>query len=315
MTLERSLDSVLVDCFGVQRGETVLVVTDPPRFHIGRALADRARSLGAESVLAEMSERESNGSEPAPQIAAAMLSADVVIGPTSKSFSHTAARKAASEKGARVATMPGITEDMLTRTMSADYSQVRRRSGAIAAALSDGSTVRISGPSGTDLTMSVAGRQGIPDDGDLRAAGAFGNLPAGEGFIAPVEGSANGTLAFDGSIWPLGKLAEPLVIDVEDGYAKRFAGNEAEEFRMTIDPYGKEAYAVAELGIGTNDAATLTGNVLEDEKILGTVHVAFGDNHSFGGVIRVASHQDGVVLDASVEIDGKSIMEGGRLAL
>jgi leucyl aminopeptidase (aminopeptidase T) len=262
-----------------------------------------------------MNERESNGSEPAPAVAAAMLSADVVIGPTTKSFSHTGARKRASENGARVATMPGITEEMLIRTMGADYSQVRRRSATLAAALSEGSSVRIGGPSGTDLTMSVEGRLGMPDDGDIRTAGAFGNLPAGEGFIAPVEGSANGTLAFDGSIWPLGKLAEPLLIEVEEGYAKRFVGNVAEEFRAVIEPYGKDAFAVAELGIGTNEAAILTGNVLEDEKILGTVHVAFGDNHSFGGTIRVPSHQDGVVLDASVEIDGTVVMEGGDLAI
>jgi leucyl aminopeptidase (aminopeptidase T) len=315
MAIEQALDSALVDCLGVTAGENVLVVTDPPRYDIGRALVDRARSLGAEAVLVEMNERASNGSEPAPAVAAAMLSADVVIGPTTKSFSHTGARKRASENGARVATMPGITEEMLIRTMGADYSQVRRRSATLAAALSEGSSVRIGGPSGTDLTMSVEGRLGMPDDGDIRTAGAFGNLPAGEGFIAPVEGSANGTLAFDGSIWPLGKLAEPLVVEVEEGYAKRFVGNAAEEFRAVIEPYGKDAFAVAELGIGTNEAAILTGNVLEDEKILGTVHVAFGDNHSFGGTIRVPSHQDGVVLDASVEIDGTVVMEGGDLAI
>ncbi len=315
MTLERALDSVLIDCLDVKHGENVLVVTDPSRFEIGRAIADRVRTMGAEAVLAEMNERASHASEPAPAVAAAMLSSDVVIGPTTKSFSHTGARKVASENGVRVATMPGITEDMLIRTMSADYAQVRRRSATLAAALSEGSSVRIRGLAGTDLTMSIEGRSGQADDGDLRAAGAFGNLPAGEGFIAPVEGSATGTLAFDGSIWPLGKLSEPLVVEVEGGYAKRFLGNAAEEFRAVIEPYGKDAFAVAELGIGTNEAATLTGNVLEDEKILGTVHVAFGDNHSFGGTIRVASHQDGVVLDASVEIDGRLVMQGGDLAV
>jgi leucyl aminopeptidase (aminopeptidase T) len=314
MSIDKALETVLIDCLGVQQGETVLVVTDPSRYDIGRALVDRARAIGADAVVAEMSERASNGTEPAAPLAPAMAAVDVLICPTAKSLSHTAARKAATEAGVRVATMPQITEDMLARTMAADFSAIRRRSAFLAKALTDGSEVRISGPSGTDLTMSVEDRTGQADDGDLRAAGAFGNLPAGEGFIAPVEGSANGTLAFDGSIWPIGKLTEPLVIEIEEGYAKRFAGNAAEEFRTTIDPYGKDAYAVAELGIGTNDAAKLTGNVLEDEKIFGTVHVALGDNHSFGGTIRVASHQDGVVLDASLEIDGKVIMQGGRLA-
>lgn len=313
--MDKAVNTVLVDCLDVSEGEDVLVVTDPASFPIGRVLAEGARKLGAEAVLAEMSERPSNGSEPAPAIARAMLQADVVIGPTSKSFSHTAARKAATESGTRIATMPGITEDMLARTMAADFAAVRRRSAALAEALTAGSEVRISGPSGTDLTMLIEGREGMADDGDIRSEGAFGNLPAGEGFIAPVEGSANGVLAFDGSIWPVGKLPEPLVIEIEDGYARSMKGAAADQFRAAIEPYGSEAFAIAELGIGTNEAAMLTGNVLEDEKILGTVHVALGDNHSFGGTIRVSSHQDGIVLEASVEIDGKSVMQAGSLAL
>jgi leucyl aminopeptidase (aminopeptidase T) len=315
MSLDNALDAVLVDCLGVKQGEDVLVVTDPATYDIGRALTRKARDLGAETVLAEMSERESHGNEPAAPIAAAMLAADVVIGPTSKSFSHTDARNKATERGVRIATMPQVTEDMLARTMSADFSQVRRLSAALAGRLSEGSEVRIKAPSGTDVTFSIEGRKGIPDDGDLTARGAFGNLPAGEGFIAPVEGLTNGVIAFDGSIWPIGKLTEPLVIEIANGYAQNISGNAAEEFRAVIEPYGREAFAIAELGIGTNDAATLTGNVLEDEKILGTIHVALGDNHSFGGTIRVSSHQDGIVLDPTVEIDGKLVMTEGNLTI
>ncbi|MDQ3940934.1 MAG: aminopeptidase, partial [Actinomycetota bacterium] len=66
---------------------------------------------------------------------------------------------------------------------------------------------------------------------------------------------------------------------------------------------------------GTNDAARLVGNTLEDEKILGTIHIAFGDNHSFGGVIRVSSHHDGIVLSPTVEIDGRVLMTKGQLTV
>ncbi len=76
---------------------------------------------------------------------------------------------------------------------------------------------------------------------------------------------------------------------------------------------GEDGTNVAELGIGTNDSARLTGNILEDEKILGTIHVAFGDNHSFGGNIRVPSHQDGVVMAPTVTIDGTTVLDGGKL--
>jgi leucyl aminopeptidase (aminopeptidase T) len=305
--------TILNGCMGVKEGENVLVLTDPKRLQIAELLIAGARELGAEAVMIEMSERETHGSEPPDMVAAAMLSCDVFLAPTTKSVSHTDARKQASDKGVRAATLPQITEDMLERTMSADFSSIRRRSRALADLLTAADHVHITSAAGTDVTFEIHGRGGIPDDGDLREPGAFGNLPAGEGFIAPLEGKTNGRIVFDGSIWPLGKLEEPLTITIENGYAVDLAGWKAEEFRATLEPHGREAFAVAELGIGTNEKAILTGNVLEDEKIMGTIHVAFGDNHSFGGTVRVSSHQDGIVLEPTVEINGELVLEGGRL--
>jgi len=311
--MQTAVRTVLEDCLAVQAGENVLVVTDPKRRSIAEALIEHSRSIGAESVLAEMSERETNGTEPPHVVAAAMLECDVCVAPTTKSLSHTEARAAATKKGARIATMPQVTEDMLLRTMSSDYSEVRRRSSAVAKLLTDGREVRITTEAGTDVTFIIDGRSGIGDDGDIRARGAFGNLPAGEAFVAPVENATQGRIVFDGSMWPMGRLSNPLTVDIEDGYATSMSGEPAGEFRSLIEPYGREAFAVAELGIGTNERATLTGNVLEDEKILGTIHVAFGDNHSFGGTIRVQSHQDGVVLKPTMRIDGTTVLEDGLL--
>ncbi len=298
---------------GVKQGESLVVLTDPQRRPIAEALVAGARDLGAETLLVEMSERATHGSEPPPAVAAAMAECDVCIAPTTKSVSHTAARKEANARGVRIATMPQITEDMLVRTMAADYGEVRRRSAILARALTEGSDVRITAPQGTDLSLYIGGREGIADDGNLTVPGSFGNLPAGEGFIAPVEGRARGTIAFDGSIWPIGLLEEPLVVSIDDGYATDISGPRGDEFRGALEPHGREAFAVAELGIGTNEAAMLTGNVLEDEKIMGTIHIAFGDNHTFGGTTRVSSHQDGIVMTPTLSIDGKVYLEEGRL--
>ena len=314
-SMEKAIQTVLVDCLRLRPGENVAVLTDPKRRPIGDALVAAARELEAEAVLIEMAERITHGTEPPDLVAAAMLGCDVFIAPTSKSVSHTAARRAANDNGARAATMPEVTEDMLVRTMSADYAMVKRRSQAAATLLSSGREVRITSAIGTDLTLSIEGREGIADDGDLGAPGAFGNLPAGEGFIAPLEGASHGRLVVDGTIWPIGRLDEPLAITIEDGYAVGFDGPAASRFRAVVEPHGKEAFAVAELGIGTNEAAILTGNVLEDEKILGTIHVAFGDNHSFGGTIRVSSHQDGIVVAPTLRIDGTTVVEDGSFLL
>lgn len=311
--LDRAIASTLDDCLGITAGETVLVVTDPAKRSIAEALVNGARERGAETVVSEMSERETHGTEPPPPIAAAMLECDVVIAPTSKSISHTEARNAATGKGVRIATMPDITEDMLRRTMSADFSEIVRRSAAVAEILTRGNEVHITTDAGTDVTLGIQGRDGIADDGRLGKSGDFGNLPAGEGFVAPVEGATNGRVVFDGSIWPIGILTEPLVVDIKDGYAAKIEGRSAERFEAFLAPHGREAFAVAELGVGTNDKAELTGNVLEDEKIIGTIHIAFGDNHSFGGVIRVSSHQDGIVLRPTATVDGAALLEEGRL--
>ena len=306
---------MLHDCLAIRAGEHVLIVVDPPLFPIGRALVDTARDLGSETALIEMSERDSNGSEPPNHVAAAMLAADVVVAPTTKSLSHSEARRRASAAGARIATMPGVTEDMLVRTMSANYDRIRERSRRLAEVLTNAGHVVVSSEAGTDLSLVVEGRSGLSDDGDLSRPGAFGNLPAGEAFIAPVEGVASGRIAFDGSLWGTGVLDEPVVAQIEGGYAETFSGPQAGTVTAALEPYGREAFAVAELGIGTNDAARLSGNILEDEKILGTIHVAFGDNHTIGGTTRVASHQDGIVLRPTVVIDGRTILGGGRLLL
>ena len=261
----------------------------------------------------EMAERATHGTEPPRSVAAAMLECDVLVAPTSKSLSHTEARRAASAGGVRAATMPQITEGMLIRTMAADYGEVRRRSAAVATRLGQGSEVHVTSEEGTDLTLSIEGRAGIPDDGDLRAPGAFGNLPAGEGFVAPVEGSARGLLVVDGTIWPVGRLKDPLRMTIDAGYAVAIEGPAAADFRAVLEPHGREAFAVGELGIGTNETARLSGNVLEDEKVLGTVHVALGDNHSFGGTVRVSSHQDGILVSPTLTIDGEPVVERGEL--
>jgi leucyl aminopeptidase (aminopeptidase T) len=307
-----ALRTILVDCLGVSAGEDVLVVTDPGRRDIAEALVERARDLGCEAVLAEMAERSGNAVEPPEPVRAAMLGCDVMVAPTSVSLSHTEARRTACERGVRAASMPGATRAMLVRTMSADYDAVRRRSRAVAAALSAGREVRVTSARGTDLTLSIEGREGIPDDGDLSAPGAFGNLPAGEGFVAPVEGSASGAIVFDGDPETYGG---PVEVTVRDGYARSFGGPGGARLRAGLERHGPDALAVCELGIGTNEAARPSGNVLEDEKVLGTVHVAFGDNHSFGGTIRVASHSDLVILEPTVTIDARPLLEGGRLLL
>lgn len=171
---------------------------------------------------------------------------------------------------------------------------------------------RVTCPRGSDLWLDLTDRRGVADDGDLTAAGAFGNLPAGEGFIAPLGGE--GTIVAS-SLAPLGISAEPARLTVEGGRIVAGESGLGPAYLELLRAHGELGRNLAELGVGTNDRATLTGSVLEDEKILGTVHVAFGASAGIGGTVSVPIHLDAVVLDASLQIGGTAVLEAGRYLL
>ncbi|HWF49708.1 MAG TPA: hypothetical protein VG294_03595 [Solirubrobacteraceae bacterium] len=310
--LTPAVANVIRRCLDVRPGEDVLVITDPGVRALGEALRDEAAAAGGDAVLAVMDERENDGSEPPLTIAAALAACDVFIAPTTRSLSHTTARKRASDAGARGATMPGVTEEMLARVMAVDFDTMAARSRAVAAVLTNGTTAHITCPRGTDLVLDLSGREGVADDGSLTARGAFGNLPAGEGFISPIGGEGTAVVA---SLAPLGLSDEPATITLRDGHLVAGEGGLAPEYFARLSALGDKGTNLAELGVGTNDRAILTGNVLEDEKILGTVHIAFGASAGIGGNVSVAIHLDSVVLDATLEVDGVPVLDAGRFVL
>ncbi len=311
--LDRAVKTVVRQCMGIQPGEEVLVVYNPVTEEIGALMRIEAQGEGADATLAVISERESAAAEPPQPVAAAMAAADVVLAPTIQSLSHTAARKAASEAGVRVGTLPGVTEEMLGRLMTGDLEEIRRRGWAIVTALNRASEVRITCRHGSDLRIGIEGRKGIVDAGELGTRGAFGNLPCGEGFIAPLEGTTEGTLVIDGSIAEVGLLETPVSLTVREGHLVEATGEDGARLMELLTAHGPDGTNVAELGIGTNEEAILTGNILEDEKILGTCHVAFGASAAIGGTVQVPVHLDCVVLEPTVEIDGETIVSGGDL--
>ena len=311
--LERAVRAVVRDCLGVAAGEEVLVVCNPTTQGLGERMRAEAEGAGADATLTVIAERDSHAAEPPRPVGAAMVAADVVLAPTIQSLSHTAARKAASDAGVRIATLPGVTEEMLARVMSADMAELRRRGAAVAGALDAGREARITCAHGSDLRFGLEGRTAIPDAGELTAPGAFGNLPCGEGFIAPLEGTGEGTLVVDGSIAGVGRVADPVTLTVRAGHLTEAIGADGIALLELLTAHGSDGTNVAELGIGTNEKAILTGEILEDEKILGTAHVAFGASAAIGGTVQVPVHLDCVVLKPTVEIDGEPLVRAGEL--
>ncbi len=304
----------LKDYLGLKKDETLLIISDETKRDIAQTLLEAGKQLCREAFLIEMKQREINGEEPPEQISELMKKVDVVVCPTAKSLTHTDARRNAVKEGVRVATMPGIGIDTMVRCLSADAEKVIDLSLKVKGILKDASEVRVVTEKGTDLYMPMKGRNVIESTGVLRNKGESGNLPSGEVYLAPLENLSHGKLVIDGSVAGIGMLEAPITIEVKDGFAEKIdGGNEAKILAGMLDKVGRDARAVAEFGVGTNYKAQLCGEILEDEKVYGTIHVAFGNNVSMGGSINVKSHIDGLVIEPDVYVDGKLIIEKGRL--
>jgi len=302
---------------GIKTDEAVLVVTDPKLRPIGLSLYEASLSLGAEAMLLEMAEREIHGTEPPTLVAGAMKAASAVLCPTAKSLTHTAARRAACEAGARVGTLPGITEDCMVRCMSADYHAIAERTDKVAAILDAGRVARLTTALGTDIMMPIEGCRAISSSGLILDPGASGNLPSGEAFLMQEEGKSEGVVVIDGAMAGVGVIeGDPIKIRVEGGYAVEITGGEAaEKLNSLVSPHGLKGSNLAELGVGTNDQAKITGMILEDEKVMGTVHVALGNNMSMGGTVDVQLHLDGIITGPTLTVDGREVLVDGKLVV
>lgn len=304
-------------CMGTKTEEKVLVITDEIKKEIGYALYLNALRLGHQSLYVEMKSGKINGEEPPEAVGELMQKFDVVLCPTAKSLTHTNARRAASAKGVRVATFPGITKDVMIRGMNANYVKISKLSIKLKEILEKGNHVRVTSHLGTDISFSIKGRTSYASKGLFHAKGESGNLPTGETFLAPVEGTSNGIFIVDGSMAGLGLIKNVNIsIKVKDGYATEIKGGVlAKKLVKQLDEIGKDARNIAEFGIGTNDSAKLSGILLEDEKVLGTIHIALGNNVSMGGNVNVPLHLDGVIKKPTVYLDGKLLMEDGKLLM
>ena len=310
--LNPAVETVITRCLGVRPGENVLVVADPDRIDIGRALHEGAIRAGGDSLFALLPPRPERGTEPPPPLAAAFAACDVFLAPCLPSLSHTKARNAATERGARGATLPGVEAGMFARLMSADFDLMVERSARVAELLTEAGEARFTCPRGSEMRFDLRGRTGIADDGDLTGDRAFGNLPCGEGFISPAGGSG---VFVASTVGHFGAADHEVRLTVEDGRLTGVSGALGEELLAHLTAYGDDGRHLAELGVGTNDRARLGGNLLEDEKVLGTVHVAFGASAAIGGTVNVPVHEDSVVVDPTLTVGSTTVVEAGRFVL
>jgi leucyl aminopeptidase (aminopeptidase T) len=309
MGLEEGARQIMGPCLNVASGEHVLVVCDAPVRRVGAALLDAATEREAAAVLAILPPLTHDGQEPPEHLAKAMLECEVVVLATTHSMTHTRARRAANRAGARVLSVPGVTEGMVSEgALTADFAAIQRTMGVLGRRLRHARTVHVTSPLGTDFVFDVVRRAWITEDtGVCRKAGDTTTHPAGEIFIAPREGTAEGRLVIDRLFHEV--LTEPATVTLRDGFASRVVG--AHSAVLEMNKGGRDGRNLGKFGMGLNPRARRTGNVREEEKVLGGAHIVFGDNAVYGGRVRCGVRVDALLTEAKVEVDGVVVLEKG----
>ena len=260
-----------------------------------------------------------SGVEPTQTMAQIMKGYHVIVAINSYSLTHTEAREAASQAGSRIATMRGALPEMFypDGAISVDYLEVKRETKVVASFLTRAKEARILTRSGTDLHFSLKGRKGREDHGINVKPGQWSNLPAGEAYIAPMEGTAEGNLVVEKGWHP--NLKENLTITFEKGLVCKMKGGGEVHRRLSeilgLEPGRKRnenRCNLGELGIGTNPKARRTDITIEAEKIKGTIHIGIGDNSHMGGEVVADYHQDFVAPKPDLLLDGKKVMDQGK---
>ncbi len=272
----RTAERVLTTCLGHREGEPLLVVTDSS---LETAARHFVRAASPQATLVSI---PAQSGKPPEAVAAAIRSATVAVLLTSRPLSIR------RQVSARIASIPAPDLRRLAYLLDVDYEELKSRGQALAAKFRPARHVRIRSSSGTDLSFEIAAPSILVEDGDLRAPGAFGTLPAGELRLALVEGTAAGVLMVDGSIGGIGLVPTPVMLVFDRGRAVEIA-----------DPRIREALgsALVEFGIGTNPRAEVAGTLLEDRKALGSLHVSVGS----------AAPLDLTLRTAEIELDGTKL--------
>jgi len=312
---------ILVDiCGNVQKGENVVVVTDSENEEIADFISSMSLAAGAETVVVSMAPRSNHGENPPSAIAAALMEADVIFAVTTFSLFHSTARINACNNGARWVNMAGYTKDMLKQGgLMVNFPKQRILAEKLADILSNADNVLVKTEKGTDLSFSIKGRKAIPEGGISDKPGMVNSPPDIETCIAPVEGTAQGTVVLDGSIVQpgLGPLSEDVFLKIENGNVTEITGgSEAKLFEQMLknadDP---NVYNIGEFGIGLNPECRLCGSMLEDEGVYRTAHFGIGDNHTMGGTVEASMHTDSIFWEPTVYVDDKQIILKGDLQI
>lgn len=313
----KGIKALLFNCAGISQNDTIYIISNPSTQEIGNLLKHYAEEINATAMHDIIEPFAIHGQEPSQEIADRMFNATVVFCVTKMSMAHTKARLRANQNNVKYFSLPDYSMDVVeTPALLADFKKIKNVSETIAGLLTEGKTIKLTTKKGTDLTLSIDGRQANPAPGFCYNNILLASPPDAETNIAPLEFETNGIAVIDGSIPcnELGLLHADIQLEITKGYVTKISGEKSDVLTHIFDrPNNPKTRIIAEFGIGLNPLAKLKGSMLEDEGTLGTIHLGIGSNKTIGGLNEVPFHLDHIICEATVWIDDKKIMENGVL--
>jgi len=313
--VEKALRVLLLDCLALRKGELVLILADPPTQNIGQLLWESALKVTPRALLLHLDPYRRQGPSPAglmdflPHFQAIVsLLPPGVLG-------RNVLQKSL-EKGARVAFLPGLTRDILERTFVINLQKVSNRTQKIADVLTIGREAELSSPAGTAFRFSLARKKGVAETGFIRNKGEVASLPGGQAYIQPARGSCQGVVVINGSMEGIGLIKHPIRFHIRNDHLTKISGGwEAEKLRSLIKPYGRDFRYLVRVGIGVHPRAQLCGNLLEDTKAEGILHIGIGYVPKSSDKLPLSLHLCGTLLKPTLLIDGRPILKAGKICI
>jgi aminopeptidase len=299
----------LSELFGFSSQDSVLIISDIHSKTIAESFGNACSKINCDVETYEINEQDRPLKEPPAELIK-MLSGRSIVLNIIKAYSEEIPFrikwifKVEENKQIKLGHMPGITEAMMLGSVNVDYHKMRSAADSLLKSLQNADIIHITTEEGTNLILGVKDRLFVGDVGVKQ--GEMCNLPCGEIYCAPIETEADGVVIFNASVGDLGLLKTPLKVYLENGRITKFeSGDKKQEKRITeLQSVDEDSMVIGELGIGVNPGAVITGNMLEDEKALGTAHLAFGNNADFpgGGKNNSKIHRDYLFYRPTIDI-------------
>jgi leucyl aminopeptidase (aminopeptidase T) len=301
-------------------GDPLLIIIDPTNdINIAQECLAAAFRAGADAQLIIKSRFiMGTAPEPGPILSGAILGSKLVLA-LCEGIVRAPAMIEARNNGTRLlmTDLRGIENYVVRALLDVNIEAMNRNAQLVANLWDQTRQCRVTSPQGTEVSFELAPRKSVIGDGALSEAGEVDFFPGSQVSIAPVEETINGTVVIDASDSVQGVVSTPYSFALEQGVITSVdGGKEADAMREWLETRHDETiYKLCHFSVGLNPQAGISGNMLEDERLLAGIDFGFGyQDPSFGGTVGLSPyHMDIMLAMPTIYLDGKEMSGGGKL--